>query len=223
MQDIGKAKRQFFYDGIQYCVLMVDLAYKRLESALLSLSAISSSPPDSEKVLTALTDSWLIVDVIHRLRSLLQQTPNLKKKTPEMRLFFQKTESIEDLRNAIQHLNQESESYIQNKVGAWGALTWITPATNDKHSFVSHLLVPGTVRPTEHTILNPYPADIRYPICLITLAAKKPVCISDIAKRCTALKRYLISIAPEMFSETPPFLLAGLRLSDVLENADENK
>ncbi len=219
MRNVTTAKMQFFYDGIQYCMLMVEMANKRLEIALLSLS---TDPSDSEQVLSAVTDSWLIIDAVHRLRSLLRQTPGLKQKTSELQSFFRRTARVEELRNAVQHLNHQFNSYVRSEVGPWGALTWVTPVPDDNHTFMSYLLVPGGVRPTRHTILTPYPPEMRYPICLITLTAMLAVCITHVAESCDTLRKYLTGAAPETFSQSPRFLCAALEFSDVPKDIKSN-
>lgn len=111
-------KQTLFLDGIRYSAEMADLAHVRVQH---TLHRLAMSSKDSEEnsgnldhlaVLSAMQDAWAIVDSLHRLRGLLQQMPGIKQNTPNMRVFRQQTDKVEDLRNGVQHLNQQIHKLV---------------------------------------------------------------------------------------------------------------
>lgn len=84
-----------------------------------------------------------MIDVIHRLRELLQQVPKLKKNEPELQLFIRKTASIEDLRHFFQHFRTEIDSFAERGMPLCGTLSWIFDK-EDSEVPANHLLIPGT-------------------------------------------------------------------------------
>lgn len=166
-------KQVLFLDGIRYSVNMADLAYSRLQQTLYRL-AMSQQDYDGFDldVLSAVQDAWSIVDSLHRLRGLLRQTPRFKQKSPDMRVFMQHTEKVEDLRNAVQHLNHEIDKLVGANQTVWGSLSWFAIASPSSTSGQIGLLVAGTVFTSEgHPMVNPVEKQLHSLVDLVTLTA----------------------------------------------------
>lgn len=136
-----------FFDGIRFCAQMAALSYERLlgDLARLSRPKEQDSAPLNERVLTAaVSDAWTIVDVVNRLRSLTAQMPGLKKKSPGVQLFLQRTDAVEPLRNFVQHINNEIKPLAKTGVPLLGFLQWVA-TMGDSHHARGFLLYAGTV------------------------------------------------------------------------------
>lgn len=73
----------FYLDGLRYCFAMADVAAQRLRGTLDEVVLRHSAHEDYEKeVASALLDAWSLVDVCHRARELVQQTPGLSPRRP---------------------------------------------------------------------------------------------------------------------------------------------
>ena len=110
--------------GITFSIDMIDVAYSRLVETLEKLSEPEYKDLYGSSV-EALLDAWAIVDHVHRLRGLLQQMPGVKR-SPEFRLFLERTATFETFRNTIQHLREEIRDMAVNQQAVWGAVSWLT-------------------------------------------------------------------------------------------------
>jgi hypothetical protein len=133
-----------FLDGIRYSLHVFDLTAARLTSALQLLS--DDDQPTEElatRIALAISDAWLLVDVVHRLRELLQQLPRLKKKEPTLQVFLRQTASIEPLRHFVQHFRTGIDTYAATGMPVWGTLAWVrdNPSTGEPENFS---IAPGT-------------------------------------------------------------------------------
>lgn len=180
-------KQRLYFDGIRYSIEMADLAYIRLKQTLHDLST------NREKLaglhyrhfVPAVLDTWSIIDSVHRLRGLIRQTPGFKQKSPGLILFDQKTSSVEELRNSVQHLNHTIENLLLESLPVWGIISWVFVTDEQAKSVLCFTLVPGTMFDRKpDVIVNPLGKSVDIPIGLITLTASgHAVCISDIMER----------------------------------------
>jgi hypothetical protein len=133
-----------FLDGIRYCFEAYELASSRLANGL-HLMALrnQTETPLGPHIVEVTMDAWTMIDVVHRLRELLQQVPKLKKREPELQLFLRNTESIEHLRHYFQHFRTEIDSFAIRGMPLWGSLSWIFDQ-GDSQGPTNHLVIPGT-------------------------------------------------------------------------------
>ena len=75
--------------------------------------------------------TWTFVDAVHRFRVVLQQTPRIKH-NHVYELFRRRTETVTEMRNKAQHLNQALAGIAERSQGAYGTLTWIVGAGEDR-------------------------------------------------------------------------------------------
>ena len=162
---------------------MADLAYVRLQSALLELTTGFRKQCDPIRPeVSAVLDAWSIVDSLHRLAGLLQQMPRLagRQHSPNYRNFEERAEEIEALRHMVQHLNNEIQTLVDREWPVWGSLSWVTPLA-DGQTFVACSLVPGRVARTQDLPFpNPAGKLCEPPVGLITVwAGGRAVSLTD--------------------------------------------
>lgn len=133
-----------FFDGIRYSLHIFDLAATRLALTLDGLSSGKFVHDDlAQHFAEGISDAWLMIDSIHRLRELLLQTPGLKKKILELQLFLRRTSAVESLRHFNQHFRTEIDSFTKIGMPLWGTLSWAY--TNPQSGELeNHTIAPGT-------------------------------------------------------------------------------
>ena len=188
-------KQALLIDGIRYSIQMSDLAYESLKQMLGDLSLRYFQPEFKlhDEGVAVMLQAWSIIDSVHRIRCLLNQTPSLNQKEPYLRLFYDSTRTIEDMRNCVQHQTSEVEEYIKHDSTIWGVLSWCykpDPAILKVFSFV---LIPGTMfQAKEHHLVNPSGRSMSLPVGLITLSVNDMIlCLSDVLGA-------LAKLAPEL-------------------------
>ena len=133
-----------FLDGVRYSLHVFDLTADRLTAALQLLSDDEQPPEElATRIALAVSDAWQLVDIVHRLRELLQQLPRLRKKEPKLQLFLRQTAAAEALRHFVQHFRTGIDSYATTGMPVWGTLTWVrdNPVTGRPENFS---IAPGT-------------------------------------------------------------------------------
>lgn len=150
------SRQTLFLEGIRFSFQMADLAYDQLSNSIYSLTILKQGRDNQGFILTtaAFLNAWSFVDSINRLRDLLQQMPKLKKKSIEW--FYKETKSISDLRNSVQHLNNEYNKMVDENAPPWGSLNWFFFVDKKLMKGSSCLLVSGSLKPKKnHQIFNP--------------------------------------------------------------------
>jgi hypothetical protein len=105
-------KQALFTEGVRVCLEMIDLAHTRLQLTLQGIDECtankSAAPPGAYT--SAMLDAWSLVDSIHRLADLAERFPNVedKKHIPGFVYIQKNTHVINDLRNFIQHVSEQS-------------------------------------------------------------------------------------------------------------------
>jgi len=149
-------KQVLFLDGIRVSVQMADTTFARLQSTLLALGLDRIADDQKHHALIlAVQDAWSIVDAVYRLRCLLQQLPGLKQNAPTIRLFYDRTRSIEELRHVVQHLNQQIELLASTADPIWGRLSWLAVKDPATLLISSCTIVMGSLFDSTHPCINP--------------------------------------------------------------------
>ncbi len=212
-------KQTLFLDAIRYCVEMADMSHRRLQQTLIELTRKFKSEKETPNlgtaVLHALSDAWSLIDSVNRLRTLLNQMPNVKKKSPRLISFNKQTDAVERLRNIFQHLNHEIDNLIKNKSTAFGILNWVVPFDSSAKRCYVCSLQPGTIFKRSTPIINPSGKRISYPIDQITLiTGGETVCLSDVMNQVSKL---ISSLESELQQQTKNLPQAGADLLIILE------
>ena len=198
-------KQILFLDGIRYSIEMANLAYVRLLNTLSTFQPQKENKVDRRESFTsAILDAWSIIDSVNRLRILLRQMPKMKQKLSNLVLFYKNTDSVGDLRNTIQHLNNDIETFLQNKQPIWGVINWVIPV--NQKSMLGYIcsLKAGTLMEGNTEFLNPLGETIKYPIDLVTLISDdKSACITRIMEHVVQLGFWLDSQLKHQFKDLP--------------------
>jgi hypothetical protein len=142
---------------------------------------------------SAILDAWSMVDSVHRLRILVNKTPGIKKQLPEFQIFERNTASIKDLRNFIQHLDEETQDLTGQNVPVWGVLSWFTMLDPNSQSGFTCTIVAGTIFHTmDGSLVNPLGKEVNIPVDLVTLIANNiAINLSDVMRHVERLTRFL--------------------------------
>ena len=209
-----KNKQAFFFDGIRYSLGMTTMAYNRLRQTLYSLYSLTTGDMEKKENISAFTssamvDAWSIIDSVHRFRSLLMQTPGIKQKAPELRIFYDKTKNVEDLRNTIQHLRNEAQGFLAKNLPALGILTWVVLLKPNDKSASLYSLVTGTLYPNVvYPIVNPLGKRIQSPVDHITIIlGKHSACLSDVIKQVEQVKLWIEQTSGKHLGAEPALLI----------------
>lgn len=169
------AKKTLFYDGIYYSIKMTRSAYNNLVGTLCKLTDLQiQEPPGVAEA--AITEAWSIVGHLYRLHRLLEDTPELNKRSPEYKVFYRKTKHLKDLRDSIQHLDERIMKYVLYKIPAWGRLSWVCPTSHNNYK--ACMIVSGDFNAGWNLMPSHMGEKMRPPIDLITLTAETTVCLT---------------------------------------------
>ncbi len=127
----GLSKKQIvFFDALRVSAEIAGQAYDDLlgELCLLGKESESDQPRNFVRVIR---HTWTCVDALHRFRVVLQQTPRIKH-NHVYELFMRRTETVTEMRNKAQHLNQELAGIAERSQGAYGTLTWVLGLGEDR-------------------------------------------------------------------------------------------
>lgn len=156
---------------------MADLAFCRMRHLAAVMTAQRAEPNDPAKVFhpSILLDAWSVVDTTHRLRTLLQQMPGMKKSakdSPKLQFFMRHTEAVASMRNHVQHLNNEIRGLAARGEPVLGVVRWIALGAEDQQPFVSIChLVAGTLFTTGYPPVKLGQIEISPPVDHFTLIA----------------------------------------------------
>jgi hypothetical protein len=121
-----------FLDALRYSFQMVHFHKDEVDRILPILEENESVEEENESIaIRLILNLWGIIDTAHRVRELIQQVPGLKKNTPQIQVFLRSTESVEDLRNYIQHLRTGISKIPEKSTPLWGVISWVSDKRKD--------------------------------------------------------------------------------------------
>ncbi|MBL8100057.1 MAG: hypothetical protein JNK81_12795 [Anaerolineales bacterium] len=121
MNEYLESRKLKCLDGLHYSFEIMKLNYIDLYDRCIQIQE------NQENIIRVLSQCWLIVDMIHRVREISQSIPSLNKKNNELQEFIFQTKSIEDCRHYIQHLREELSKSPPSLFPVWGSLSWVDP------------------------------------------------------------------------------------------------
>jgi hypothetical protein len=138
--DAVELRRAALYlDGIKYSTWMAGIAFDRLKA---TLANIESTDVEAAKV-SALLDTWTIVDITNRLRKTLlalNKVPGFSvKRRQSVKAFLALANTVKDFRNFVQHLDEKVPKLPDEWTPLWGALSWTSAAD----ALFAFTLIPG--------------------------------------------------------------------------------
>jgi len=117
----------FYLDGLRYSFRMAALAGLRLRDTVEHITCLKEREEEyTDAVVSALLDAWTLVDICHRVRELVQQTPQLSRRTPQVQVFLRATEDAKELRHYVQHFRSGITGLPRVANPVWGALSWVS-------------------------------------------------------------------------------------------------
>ena len=191
------AKKTLFYDGIFYSIKMARSAYNNLVSTLCKLTS-PQTQETKELAEAAITEAWSIVDHLYRLHRLLEDTPELHKRSLQYEIFYRKTKQLKDLRDSIQHLDGQIMEYVHFKIPAWGRLSWVSPTSHENYK--ACMIVSGDFNVGWNLMPSHMGEKMRAPIDFITLTAKNSVCLTHMIDAMEQLMPWLNSQMNDYFN-----------------------
>ncbi|HVU36864.1 MAG TPA: hypothetical protein VHC95_00875 [Opitutales bacterium] len=134
----------FYMDGLRYSFAMAALATTRLKAALDEIYFRIEKEECCEELIPAvMLDAWTIVDICYRVRQLIQQTPGLSQRLPEIQTFLHSTTQADKLRHYVQHLRSEISNASTSSSPVWGSLSWIPSFNKICHTIFTGNLLDG--------------------------------------------------------------------------------
>ena len=192
-----------FLDAVRLSAQYIDLAYTRVENALTQLTlehdrtlAIGSA---------AIMDTWTVVDTVHRLRALVAGLPGYRNRALSKRLFRDRTEGVEQLRNSFQHLVGDLPALTQSDAPVLGSLTWLRPVDIEKLTFSVWTFTPGRLRSIDPATIVQLPNEVPTELTQIELwLGDKSVNISKLRASVADLVFALENSLRLSSQDTPP-------------------
>jgi hypothetical protein len=163
-------RQRLILDGIRYSVEITELAFQRLNETLSTISQASEDALPRAAFVTALADSWTIIDSVSRLRTLVTLMPGAME-ADYVQEFLSQTKVALLMRNAVQHIHGRLEKLLSLKQPTWGTVSWVTLEAEDLTKGKIHLLLPGSLQRGEFPMPNPSGESFRALLDLITLKA----------------------------------------------------
>jgi len=151
------------FDGIRYAVEMIGIAYIRLLQSLVSISEKSREGRVIDFFQEVFLDAWSAIDSLDRLRGLLKELKSrhgtvakdpLSSHPLEYQQFMDATETVRELRNKIQHINNFLDHLVKIKGPVWGNLHWVHMPESETGKCYAHTLVAGALFNKTTSLLN---------------------------------------------------------------------
>ncbi len=219
-------EQRVWLDAIRGSCEMAELTYQRLRHVLAQLINEQGTRKDGDGLPfhVAMSDAWTFVDVINRLRIILIHQPRSMRPTSEDKdqpkpekvgpsfkdkrnAFLAELDGLEDIRNAVQHLDGEIDSLAQEGIAVWGSLTWYVPIQDhaDRLQCKVYGLTPGPLTTGQNVLWDhPQGETIERPLGRIRLHAhRKTLNLSKLRRLMESPIRYLEEILRPQFAGRP--------------------
>ena len=145
-----KRKQDLCLDTIESCLSMACITREHVLKLCDPRGADDALDNKDEMLLNA----WSFIDVVKRLRSVLQNTPGLKR-GKIMEEFLAETERVTYFRNHIQHIEEKMMDVAATGQPILGSCSWCESIENGKQ-FKVNLFVPGRLTKTSNIpLVNP--------------------------------------------------------------------
>ena len=174
-----EVRQALWLDGILTSIEMTKISYRRLQSTLVG-------PQSVDRAAVASLDAWALVDTLNRLRVLITRLPGLRSKSPGAQVIVRALKPVEDLRNAVQHMDGEIGPLSATNLPLWGAIAWVQRGPDDDVLRSRTLLAgfwmdPMTAVRMNVPAIHPAGEKIESPVGPIKLtAAGRTVSLSDL-------------------------------------------
>lgn len=130
-------RQQLCFDAIEQSFLMTEIAYRRL---VYQCARTAHEVSDMEGA-TLLLDAWSIVDVVKRLRTLLQHAPGVTQGT-HLKSFLEQSAVTVAFRDHAQHMEERMAQTAETGHPIWGSQSWLRVEPGSS-LVASQLYIPG--------------------------------------------------------------------------------
>lgn len=174
LNEINFSERErFYYEALRHLFRSIQSSYSELDSRL------SDTPEENSEAV--MSKVWGLIDNYYRLYKILNKTPGIKKKLPWFQVFTKKLQTLEDIRNFHQHIDNELDNILDKNKPILGHIGWVE-VIDEEHA-KTEILIPGFAKPGMDTpCVNPVGIPLRKnEINLITYFINdNSVCLSDL-------------------------------------------
>jgi hypothetical protein len=123
-----RRRQDLCLDAIEHSFSMANIAYARIVHFCRNDCPGGAGRKDDEVVL----DAWSFIDVLKRLRSMLEHMPGLRSGTA-LGAFLQATESVVNFRHHHQHMEDRTADVAVSGRPIWGAFSWTVVELDTNH------------------------------------------------------------------------------------------
>jgi hypothetical protein len=202
-----------FADALRLSAQMAVFSFQNLERLLDSITHGAGPISVNERAVEGICNAYGVIDAVNRFREVLRSFRGLKQNAV-FKLFIRATSDVEDLRDVVQHLNQELKAIGNRKASALGTITWLSGSPTEGSPPVAWMLQPGSFYPEQRTfgpVIDLHgrvvPGEITQ-ICLQTSGVR--VDLSDVVRR---VQEMLAALEPSLRDQSKGKDLLG---SDIL-------
>ena len=124
-----------------------------------------------EGLAAAMTDAWAMVDNLWRIHQVVNRMPHVKK-PPELKAHLRALSEVEELRHAVQHIDERFQQTADAGLPLWGTLSWFWTPDGPVSGGKIYATASGALRGNvTFDLINPAGRRIERPIGLVTLSA----------------------------------------------------
>lgn len=210
-----QGQERTWFEAFSVSVRIVRVAFERLSTTL--EGAVGHLPTTVYP--SAISDAWTIVDVLHRVRCLLRtRAPAFVSADAEFRAnrgaFEALMKDFGELRNSVQHLDNELAALINADTSVWGAISWKRRMPGKRFEMCAM----ASARMGEAKLNFGFPSapvENRSVSEVYLQAHGKRVCLSEQCGRLESVATVLVRLLDEKFSADPaqaPEIVLGIEL-----------
>lgn len=122
-------------------------------------------------VAASMTDAWAMVDNLWRIHQVALRVQGFKR-PPELKAALRALAEVEDLRHAMQHMDERFQETADAGLPLWGTLSWFWTPDGPVCGGKIYATASGALRENvKFELINPVGRRIERPIGLVTLSA----------------------------------------------------
>ncbi|MDM0065298.1 hypothetical protein [Variovorax sp. J31P207] len=175
------AKKRVMLDAIRYSIEIFELNYRRVIATVEGWRTADGHPGEG-MFASVLSDSWAMIDSLHRLQSVVStMTKKEKALPPYVKVLRDAASNVVVLRNAVQHVTGRIERLVSRRETPWGTISWLELRGTDPIEGWTYTMVPGTLQVSERRSLPSVGGKtVRHQFDLLTLTSDgHSFCLSE--------------------------------------------
>jgi hypothetical protein len=137
-------------DAIELSFTMTEIAYVRIMDYCRAFADGKNTAWQNNAIVL---DVWSFIDSAKRLRTVLQNTPGIKK-SEILGALLSSTKTVPEFRHYIQHFEEKAATVAPTGHNAWGSFSWVELFPNGVDLNI-HAFVPGRLADSTIPVVNP--------------------------------------------------------------------